>query len=305
MPENAAPPDALGDWLRRIEFRAEVFFRSEYCGRWAVDTSGANHVPFHLVSQGEGWLHGQDSPPRRLLPGNLVFFPHDETHILAATAKLPLPGAVNQPPTSSQAGPVTRLVCGYFRLDRPLAAPLLAGLPPMVLMNLADAPSSSARELVHLLMREAAENQPGGDVAVDRLAELVFIEALRTTAAAGESDSVFGALRDPRLAPVLAAIHRWPEQPHGLAGMAAASSLSESAFAQRFKKAIGMTPGQYVRHWRMQTAARALRLTRRSMAEVSVNVGYSSEVAFRKAFRAHFGQSPGAYRRLCDSMSER
>lgn len=292
--------DVLSDWLRRVNFRAEVFFRAEYCGRWAVDTSGSNNVPFHLVSQGEGWLHSEAPSPQKLLPGQLVFFPHDQAHVLSATAERPQPEAVNQVASLPLDGPATRLVCGYFLLDRALAAPLLAGLPATMVMNLADATSASARELVHLLMREAADRRPGGGLAVDRLAELVFIEAIRTEWETGKLAGLFGAFGDPRLGLVLAAIHRNPELPHRLDEMAAASNLSESAFTQRFKKAIGMTPGQYVRHWRMQTAARALRETQRSMADIAASVGYESEVAFRKAFRSYFDESPGAYRRLLE-----
>ncbi|MCB1874809.1 MAG: AraC family transcriptional regulator [Chromatiales bacterium] len=303
MSETVEFVDALSDWLRRIDFRAEVFFRAEYCGNWAVNTSGSNNVPFHLVAQGEGWLHGEAKPPQRLLPGNLVFFPHDQAHVLSATEEIPLPEVVNRTPAMPDEGPATRLVCGYFLLDRQLAAPLLAGLPSTIVLNLADAPSSSARELVHLLMREAAEKRPGGDVAVDRLAELVFIEALRTEGEAGRLVGVFSALGDPRLGTVLAAIHRHPEESHRLEDMAAASNLSESAFTQRFKKAVGMTPGQYVRHWRLQTAARALRETQRAMTDIATSVGYDSDVAFRKAFRAYFDQSPGAYRQLASVHS--
>ena len=216
--ETVEDGDTLSDWLRRVNFRAEVFFRAEYCGRWAVDTSGSNHVPFHLVSQGEGWLHGEGLSPQPLLPGQMVFFPHDHSHILSATSERPQPEAVNQPPTTIE-GPATRLVCGYFILDRLLAGPLLAGLPSTMVLDLADAPRSSARELVHLLMHESAQTRPGGDVAVDRLAELVFIEAIRTQWEAGQLAGIFSALGDPRLGSVLAAIHRNPGASHNLEEM--------------------------------------------------------------------------------------
>ncbi|MDJ0655665.1 MAG: cupin domain-containing protein [Xanthomonadales bacterium] len=294
--------DPLSTLLRQLNFRAEVFFRAEYCGRWAVDTSGSNQVPFHLVAHGEGWLHGDNSPPRRLLPGHLVVFPHDASHLLAASETAPDPLVVNQGPPDRIDQPATRLICGYFKFDRQAAAPLLAGLPPTLLLNLADVPHSGARDLVYLWMREAAEDRLGGDVAVDRLAELVFIEMLRIEADAGRLAGVFSALGDARLGPILAAIHQNPGASHSIEEMAAASSLSESAFAQRFKKAVGMTPGQYVKHWRLQTAAQALRESRRSMGDIAASVGYESEVAFRKAFSAHFGNSPGRYRREAQSL---
>lgn len=75
------------------------------------------------------------------------------------------------------------------------------------------------------------------------------------------------------------------------------AGMSESAFAQRFKKGVGMPPGQYLKHWRMQIAARALADTNHSMLEIAHSVGYDSDVAFREAFGGHIGTAPGTYRR--------
>lgn len=296
MSENVEYDDILSDWLRKIDFRAEVFFRDAYCGNWAVDTSGSNNVPFHLVSQGEGWLHSDGIEPQRLLPGSLVFFPQDQSHVLSASPEHPNKKSLSQAIDKPEHETTTRLVCGYFLLDRQLASPLLSGMPSALVLNLAASPSSSARELINLLMREAAEKRLGSDVAVDRLAELVFIEVLRSEAQNNRLTGLFSVLGDPRIEPVLAAIHKNPGDNHRLKDMADASNLSESAFAQRFKKVVGMTPGQYIRHWRMQIAARALRDTQRSMSDIATSIGYESEIAFRKAFRSYFDKSPGAYR---------
>ncbi len=295
--ENVISGDSLSDVLARIRFGARVFFRSEYCGQWAVDTSGSNHVPFHLVAGGEGWLHSHSAPPQRLKSGHLVLFPHDDPHVLAGTSDKPDAAIVNRAVAAPTGEPATRLVCGYFVVDRVAAAPLLAGLAATIVVDLGQAPGTGTQELIRLWMAEAASQSLGSDVAVDRLAEVVFIHALRAEAACGRLTGVFSALGDSRLGPVVAAIHRDPAAPHRIDEMAAAARLSESAFALRFKKTVGMTAGQYVRHWRLQTAARALQETQRSMADIAASVGYESEVAFRKAFRLHFKQAPGAYRR--------
>lgn len=297
MSETIVSTDPLSDLLQKVRFSATVFFRAEYCGNWAVDTSGSRQVPFHLVTHGEGWLHADGASPTRLMTGHLVLFPNDEPHVLSASPEQPDPAMINQPPPAHMEGAVTRLVCGYFSFNRRAAEPLLASLPGTMLLNLSDAKSSGARELVQLWMREAAEQELGSDVAVDRFAELVFIQALRCEMKAGRLSGVIGALADPRLGPILAAIHGNPGKPHRLSDLAEASRLSESAFTQRFKKQVGMTPGNYVRHWRMQTAAQRLSETHTSMAGIAEEVGYESEVAFRKAFSTYFNESPGKYRR--------
>ncbi|MEM9531625.1 MAG: AraC family transcriptional regulator [Pseudomonadota bacterium] len=297
MSENTKNSDYLSDLLRQLRFSARVFFRDAYCGLWAVDTSGTRQVPFHLVSQGEGWLHGETGEPRRLLAGQLVMFPNDSTHVLAATSDKPNPAHINAGPPERLTGDITRLVCGYFEFERASAAPLLASLPPVLVLDLNETRSPGARDVVSLWMREAAGDTLGSDLAVDRLAELVFIEALRTQIATGQLAGIVGALADRRLGPALAAIHRDPQLPHTLEALAATAGMSKTAFAQRFEKQTGFTPGQYVRHWRLQQAARALRETDRSITAIAESVGYQSEVAFRKAFRAHSGVPPGRYRR--------
>ena len=289
--------DALSDLLRQLNFAAQVFFRDGYCGGWAVDTSGSAQVPFHLVCQGHGWLHSPGEVPRKLLAGQLVFFPQDAPHVLAPQDSPPAPSSINQPPPERLEGDVTRLVCGYFSFDRRTAEPLLSSLPPTMVLDLSQAEDATTRELVNLWMREAAGNGLGSHLAIDRLAELVFIQMLRIEISGGRLQGVIGALGDPQLGKVLANIHQHPGADHTMQQMCAAAGLSESAFTVRFKKSVGMTPGQYVRHWRMQSAARALRDSTRSMYDIAQSVGYESEVAFRKAFSSHFGTAPGSYRR--------
>ena len=90
--EKAFSPDAkqaLSDILRRISFRAEVFYRGQLCDSWALDTSGTGNVNFHIVCQGECWLHlPGDKVPVRLRDGDIVVFrmmPHillvHQTHL--------------------------------------------------------------------------------------------------------------------------------------------------------------------------------------------------------------------------------
>ncbi|MEM7099333.1 MAG: AraC family transcriptional regulator [Pseudomonadota bacterium] len=289
--------DPLSLLLRQINFAATVFFREGYCGGWAVDTSGSTQVPFHLVCQGEGWLHSEDRPPRKLIAGQIVFFPHDSPHVLSAQETPPDPEMINHPPPPRLEGNVTRLVCGYFSFNKKVAAPLLSSLPTAVVLDLSQSDDASTRELVNLWMREAARDTLGSTLAVDRLAELVFIQMLRNEIDNGRLQGVIGALGDPQIGKVLADIHHHPGADHNLVGMAARAGLSESAFNVKFKKLVGLAPGQYVKHWRMQTAATALRETNRSMFDITESVGYESEAAFRKAFSAHFGTAPGAYRR--------
>ena len=55
--------DGLSALLTRLKLGARVFLRADFCGDWAVDTSGERRAPFHLVTRGTGWLHAPGAEP--------------------------------------------------------------------------------------------------------------------------------------------------------------------------------------------------------------------------------------------------
>jgi AraC-like DNA-binding protein len=76
-----------------------------------------------------------------------------------------------------------------------------------------------------------------------------------------------------------------------------AAGISRSALAERFTRVIGVSPMQYLAHWRMQLAAQRLKSTSASLDQVAEQVGYESGAAFSRAFKKAFGDAPGAWRR--------
>ncbi|MFC7589741.1 helix-turn-helix domain-containing protein [Nonomuraea antimicrobica] len=73
--------------------------------------------------------------------------------------------------------------------------------------------------------------------------------------------------------------------------------LSRAGFARRFTGLVGQPPLAYLTWWRLASAARLLRETDASVAEVAEQVGYGSEFAFGNAFKREYGVAPGKYRR--------
>ncbi|MFK7954770.1 MAG: cupin domain-containing protein [Lysobacterales bacterium] len=64
-------------------------------------------------------------------------------------------------------------------LDQRRAAPLLSSWPDSVVLDMAQSNEAVGREMINLWMREAAHSGFDSDLAVDRLAELVFVQLLR------------------------------------------------------------------------------------------------------------------------------
>ena len=127
---------------------------------------------------------------------------------------------------------------------------------------------------------------------VERLVEVVMIQILRQLM---ESDEVSGGLLSglahPRLRNALVAMHETPAKEWTLEELAGVAGMSRSVFATAFRETVGTTPGQYLQGWRVRLAQKALRRGR-SLKVIATEVGYGSEAAFSRAFKAHAGQSP-------------
>ena len=72
--------------------------------------------------------------------------------------------------------------------------------------------------------------------------------------------------------------------------------MSPRNFARRFKAATGEAPLTYVHRLRIDRAKRYLENARRSVHEVSRDVGYEDVAFFRTLFRRFTGTSPREYR---------
>ncbi|KAG1249813.1 hypothetical protein G6F65_018980 [Rhizopus arrhizus] len=131
---------------------------------------------------------------------------------------------------------------------------------------------------------------------VNRLFEVVMIQVLRQLMEGGEMrGGLFAGLGHPRLRLALVAMHAAPAQAWTLEDLADVAGMSRSVFAASFREAMGTTPGHYLQGWRVGLAQQALRQGR-PLKRIADDVGYGSEAALSRAFKAHTGQSPREWR---------
>lgn len=98
-----------------------------------------------------------------------------------------------------------------------------------------------------------------------------------------------------RLLPVVRALERDPDlSMEALAGLAC---LSLYHFHRVFTAVVGEAPGEMCRRLRMQRAAWQLGYTEASVTAIALGAGLGSSQAFAKAFRRHYGCTPGEFRR--------
>jgi AraC-like DNA-binding protein len=184
-----------------------------------------------------------------------------------------------------------RMLVGNCVLDSPDAALLVPLLPQWV--HLRSEPRLVT--LVQLLADETRADRPARDMVMARLLEVLLIEALRSTSSTAASPGLVRGLSDPKLALALRLMHAQPAAPWSIAQLAREAAMSRSAFFDRFSRAVGVTPMDYLQTWRMAMAKQLLRQRELAIADIADRVGYRSVSSFGVAFRRHVGVSPGRY----------
>ena len=78
--------------------------------------------------------------------------------------------------------------------------------------------------------------------------------------------------------------------------LARAAGLSRAHFSRAFRRAFGESPHAYLLTRRLERAARLLRTTDWTVAEIALAVGWRSVGSFTSSFTRTYGCSPTAYR---------
>jgi AraC-like DNA-binding protein len=76
------------------------------------------------------------------------------------------------------------------------------------------------------------------------------------------------------------------------------SGLSRAHFFRLFTEATGMAPGLFANMLRMEVAVGEMITGRRSMTEVSDELGFSAPAHFTRFFRSHAGSAPSEFRSI-------
>lgn len=295
--------DALSQILSSLGLKVEVYAHGQVCGQWAINTSGSKRMPFHLVAYGRAWLHQGDQPPVLLSSGDLVLFPRDSEHVITSEAERPDHSLIDATQAvdacdidSSQE--VTTLICGAFEFSSKGAWPLLDALPESLVVDWSQqSQTGQLRRLIELLILELQQREAGCLAAINHIAHLIFIDLLRSQIQQGLNSGLLAAFADPYIGKALNLIHNALETPWTIESLALEVGMSRSVFAGLFKEKTGMTPIRYLTDWRMHEAKAQLSNTQKSIVDIAESLGYSSEAAFRKAFKAATQYSPAQYRK--------
>lgn len=294
--------DPLADVVHLLQPNAAFSKMSEGVGAWRVRRSEEGRPFYCAVLEGSCRLSVGGHAPIVLEKDDFVLVPSAFDFMASSIAEVPADQADTVPvelgPGHYRFGKVdgpadVKMLVGYCAFGSTDAHVLVSLLPDLVLAR----GNSRLTGLVQFVAEEFRGERPGRDVVMAHLVEVMLIEALRSTTGPAAPPGLLRGLDDERLAVALRQIHDQPAAALNVAGLARQAGLSRSSFFERFRRAVGVAPMEYLLHWRMALAKDLLRGKRGGVAEVAERVGYRSASTFSVAFARHVGLPPSLYAR--------
>jgi AraC-like DNA-binding protein len=293
--------DPLAEVVTLLRPAARFSKLVEGAGSWRVDRQGTGEPFYCAVLQGSCRMIVDGQPAMTLEAGDYVLVP--ALHNLVVQSLKPPPAGVSAPPRQiskchfriglEDAPAEFRAQLGHCSFGSPDAELLVSLLPQIVLARR----EPRLAMLIQLIGEETLGQRPARDLVLERLLEVMLIEALRSGSDAAAAPGLARGLSDERLATAIRVVHARPEYPWTIEKLATEAALSRSAFFARFHRTVGIPPMEYLLTWRMALAKRLLRGNDLAIEEVAGNVGYSSASTFTVAFVRHVGMPPARYAR--------
>ncbi|HZY27541.1 MAG TPA: AraC family transcriptional regulator [Jiangellaceae bacterium] len=313
--------DALTGLLDGPRARGAFLLRSIMDPPWSVRVQDRAPLSLVAIMRGEAWVVPDDADPVRLVPGDVAItrgpdpftFADDpatrpqvvihpgqrcttpDGKDLAQAMDLGVRTWGNDPDGS------TTMLIGTYQMRGEVSRRLLEALPSLVVLP----DGTWNRSLVPLLGDEIVKDDPGQEVVLDRLLDLLLISVLRTWFARPDSGAPawYRADSDPVVGRALRMLHNNPAASWTVASLAAATGVSRAALARRFTDLVGEPPMSYLTGWRLTLAADLLREPDATVGAVARQVGYGSPFALSAAFKRVRGISPQEHRTRASDLS--
>ena len=293
--------DPLSEVVTLLQPAARFSKLVEGAGVWRVQREGTGEPFYCAVLEGGCRMIVDGQAPMTLEAGDFVLVP--AMHNLLVESLNPPPDGVAVAARQiskchfrvglDDAATDYRAQLGHCSFGSPDAELLVSLLPQIVIARR----EPRLAMLLQLIGEETLGQRSARDLVLERLLEVMLIEALRSGSDAASAPGLARGLNDERLATAIRVVHARPGYPWTVEKLATEAALSRSAFFARFHRTVGIPPMEYLLAWRMALAKRLLRGNDLAIEQVAENVGYSSASTFTVAFARHVGMPPARYAR--------
>lgn len=295
--------DPLSDVIALLKPRTVFSKGISGAGRWAVRYASFGQPGFCAITKGRCRFSIDGEEPVILEEGDFLLLPATPAFTMGSIEPAPPVSIDPQTMVSAPDGekrhgrpdgePDMRQFGGYFSFDATDASLFVSLLPRMIHVRGAQ----RLTQLVHLLGDEARRADVGRDLILERYAEILLIEALRSVPTDEAPPGLLRGLAEPRIALALQSMHAEVDRPWTVEALARLSAMSRSAFFDRFRHTVGLRPMEYLMTWRMALAKDLLQRQELSLDAVAEKIGYGSASTFSTAFSRHVGVPPGRFAR--------
>ena len=299
--------DALSTVLEATGLKSVVYNKIPLEAPWGLDIVKDDNSQFWRLISGNCTIGTPDGNTIEMTAGDLVFIPHGSAHWIADSAtsfRMPSPEFVKARraglPIFNSGGVETILVGGHFEFGYQSLHPFLKDLPSIIhIKQFVTENQLLLKQVTQLMLEELSDERPGSQIMLRCLSEIMFINMVRAyVEQAAPKIGFLSALNDPRISKALKLIQDQPECGWTLASLAKQVGMSRSVFFNQFKKLVHETPLSYLTNWRIQKAQRLLIADNNNISKIAMDVGYQSEAAFNRIFKAKTGKTPAVYRKI-------
>jgi AraC-like DNA-binding protein len=307
--------DALTDLLDGPRAQGAFLIRSVMNPPWSLRIQDRAPLTVVALVRGEAWVVPDGGAAVRIGQGDVAIMRGPDPYTVADDPATPPqvvihPGQRCTTPEGEDLGKAMAwmgvrtwgnspdgsvvMLTGTYQLSGEVSRRLLAALPALLVLP-ADAWDSP---LIPLLAEEIVKDDPGQEVVLDRLLDLLMIAVLRAwfSRPEGRAPAWYRAHSDPVVGRALRLLHNNPAHPWTVAALAAETGVSRAALARRFTELVGEPPMAYLTSWRLALAADLLREPGATIGAVARQVGYGSPFALSTAFKRVRGISPQEHR---------
>ncbi len=292
----------LDQMLEGLAVEVMPFALCEARGGAMLDLGERRHATMHYVIGGAGMFDIAGWPGVVAEAGTILITPPSSRERLwdcrradcGALSCAPLdPGWQLHSRGIGQSGII--VACGEISASYHGISNLFDHLQEPLVIHLARAQGMAS--VLDQILDETAAPKPGSRTLVRLLMQQCVIQIIREYGDISHSPLAWlAAVRDEKLWRAVEAMMQEPRAPHTLDSLAALAHMSRSSFADRFKSVFDRGPIDFLKHLRLQQAARMLRTTDLSIKAISRNIGYNSRSYFSRAFHDAYGVSPVEFR---------